>query len=287
MPRAIEIRGLRFAYPGSHRRAVDDVEFVVEQNEVFGFLGPSGAGKSTTQNILVRLLDGYQGDITVLGRCLKSWDRSYYRRIGIAFESPNHYLKLTARENLQLFASLFGTNTEDPNALLEMVGLAADGDKRVGEFSKGMRGRLSLARAFLHKPDLLFLDEPTAGLDPATARRVRGIIQSAKARGATVFLTTHDMVTADELCDRVAFLVDGRIAAIDQPRVLKQQHGRRAVRVEVIRDGQRVSRDSPLEALFADGEFEAWLRSGSIETMHTMETTLEGVFGQLTGRALA
>ena len=186
----------------------------------------------------------------------------------------------------QLFASLFGTVTENPDALLELVGLAADGDKRIAEYSKGMRGRLSLARALLHQPDLLFLDEPTAGLDPGSARRVRDIIRSAKARGATVFLTTHDMVTADELCDRVAFLVDGRIAAVDEPRALKRQHGRRDVRVEIARDGRRLWRDFPVDELFANGAFEAWLRSGSIETIHTMETTLEEVFAQLTGRTL-
>lgn len=286
MVNAIEIRDLRFTYRGGTRPAVDGVHFSVKTNEIFGFLGPSGAGKSTTQNILVRLLDGYVGEVTVLGRRLSAWDRSYYRRIGIAFESPNHYLKLTARENLQLFASLFGTVTENPDALLELVGLAADGDKRIAEYSKGMRGRLSLARALLHQPDLLFLDEPTAGLDPGSARRVRDIIRSAKARGATVFLTTHDMVTADELCDRVAFLVDGRIAAVDEPRALKRQHGRRDVRVEIARDGRRLWRDFPVDELFANGAFEAWLRSGSIETIHTMETTLEGVFAQLTGRTL-
>ena len=286
MPRAIEIRGLRFTYSGASRPAVDGVDFAVEQNEIFGFLGPSGAGKSTTQNILVRLLEGYQGEVTVLGRPLMAWDRTYYRRIGIAFEAPNHYLKLTARENLRLFASLFGANTEDPDALLDLVGLAGDAGKRVAEFSKGMRGRLSLARAFLHKPDLLFLDEPTAGLDPVTARRVRAIIRGAKARGATVFLTTHDMVTADELCDRVGFLVDGRIAAVDSPRVLKHRHGRREVRVELMRDGQRVAREFPLDGLFSDQSFENWLRSGSVETMHTLETTLEDVFVQLTGREL-
>lgn len=286
MAYAIEIRDLRFAYAGAGRAAVDGVDFAVEHNEIFGFLGPSGAGKSTTQNVLVRLLEGYQGEVTVLGRPLMTWDRTYYRRIGIAFEAPNHYLKLTARENLRLFASLFGGNTEDPGTLLDLVGLGGDADKRVAEFSKGMRGRLSVARALLHKPDLLFLDEPTAGLDPVTARRVRDIIRGAKARGATVFLTTHDMVTADELCDRVGFLVDGRIAAVDSPRALKHRHGRREVRVELMRDGERVAREFPLDGLFLDQSFEDWLRSGSVETMHTLETSLEDVFVQLTGREL-
>ena len=126
----IDVHSFGFTYPGSQRPAVRDVAFSVEPGEIFGFLGPSGAGKSTTQNVLIRLLDGYEGHVAVLGKDLRAWDRGYYRRIGVAFESPNHYLKLTARENLQLFAWLHGGATEDPRALLEHVGLEQDGDNR-------------------------------------------------------------------------------------------------------------------------------------------------------------
>ena len=132
----------------------------------------------------------------VFGRDLRTWDRSYYRRIGVAFESPNHYLKLSAVENLRLFAGLHGGHTEPAESLLRRVGLHEDGNKRVAEFSKGMRGRLTLARALLHRPELLFLDEPTAGLDPLTARMVRHVIREVREAGATIFLTTHDMITA-------------------------------------------------------------------------------------------
>jgi fluoroquinolone transport system ATP-binding protein len=258
----------------------------VERGQIFGFLGPSGAGKSTTQNVLIRLLDGYEGSIVVLGRDLRAWDKNYYRRIGVAFEAPNHYLKLTARENLRLFAGLYGA-AESPGGLLERVGLAGDADKPVSEFSKGMRGRLTLARALLHRPELLFLDEPTAGLDPVTARRIRHVIRSARDAGATVFLTTHDMTTADELCDRVAFLVDGEIAALDTPRALRLAYGQRVVRVEAMRDGRSTAQEFPLEGVGSNTEFLGLLRSGSIETIHTLETTLEDVFVQVTGRALA
>ena len=233
-----------FSYPGAALPAVSNLTFSVHRHEIFGFLGPSGAGKSTTQNVLIGLLGGYQGRVTVLSRDLGTWDRSYYRRVGVAFEAPNHYLKLTARENLQLFAGLYGGQTEDPEALLERVGLSQDADKRVGEFSKGMRGRLTLARALLHQPELLFLDEPTAGLDPVTARRIRQVIREARRSGATVFLTTHDMVTADELCDRVAFLVGGQMAALDSPRSLRLAYGRKVVRVEVAATARRLDRVS-------------------------------------------
>lgn len=282
----IEVHSFGFTYPGAQRPAIRGVSFRVEAREIFGFLGPSGAGKSTTQNVLIRLLDGYEGDIRVFDRDLRAWDRSYYRRIGVAFEAPNHYLKLSALENLRLFAGLHGGQTESPEALLRRVGLHQDGNKLVAEFSKGMRGRLTLARALLHRPALLFLDEPTAGLDPVNARLVRQVIREVREAGATIFLTTHDMVTADELCDRVAFLVEGAIAALDSPRALRLAHGSRRVRVEMTCDGTRAIREFPLAGLADNPEFLSVLRSPDIETMHTLETTLEDVFVQVTGRAL-
>ena len=283
---AIDVRGLQFTYQGASHPAVRDVSFAVSQGEIFGFLGPSGAGKSTTQNILIGLLSGYAGHITVLGHELRLWDRDYYRRIGVAFESPNHYLKLTALENLRLFAGLYGGKTQSPDALLQRVGLHADRDKRVGEFSKGMRGRLTLCRALLHRPELVFLDEPTAGLDPSTARLVRQVIRDTRDAGATVFLTTHDMVTADELCDRVAFLVDGTIATVDSPRALRLAHGTRVIRVDSARAGRRQSEEFPLDGLADNAGFLAALRMGDVETVHTLEVTLEDVFVRLTGRTL-
>lgn len=283
----IQTEAFRFTYPGAERPAVLDITFAVHRHEIFGFLGPSGAGKSTTQNVLIGLLDGYQGRVSVLGRDLRERDRGYYRRIGVAFEAPNHYLRLTARENLRLFAGLHGGGTDDPDGLLERVGLKQDGDKLVAEFSKGMRGRLTVARALLHKPQLLFLDEPTAGLDPVTARRIRQVIREARDGGATVFLTTHDMTTANELCDRVAFLVDGQIAAIDSPRSLRLAYGRKVVRVEVVSNGTRLEREFPLAGLADDADFLGLIRSGGVETLHTLETTLEDVFVHVTGRTLA
>lgn len=283
----IDASAFHFRYAGAARAAVSGLTFGVERGEIFGFLGPSGAGKSTTQNVLIRLLDGYEGTVTVFGRDLRTWGRDYYRRIGVAFEAPNHYLKLTARENLALFAGLYGHDTREPDELLDRVGLLPDADKRVGEFSKGMRGRLTLARALLHKPELLFLDEPTAGLDPASSRRVRDLLLEVRAEGATIFLTTHDMVTADQLCDRVAFLVDGRIAALDAPRALRLAHGRLSVRVEVLRNGARVSHEFPLDGLGANQAFLLLLQGGDIETIHSLETTLEDVFIQVTGTSLA
>ncbi|MFC6087642.1 ABC transporter ATP-binding protein, partial [Sphaerisporangium aureirubrum] len=167
--------------------------------------------------------------------------QDFYRRVGVSFELPNHYQKLTALENLEFFASLHSGPVRDPMELLDSVGLAGDAHTRVGKFSKGMQMRLVFVRALLHDPDLLFLDEPTSGLAPANARTVRNLVLAEKARGKTVFLTTHDMATADQLCDRVAFVVDGRIATLDSPRELKVARSRRQVRVEYRDAGDAVT----------------------------------------------
>lgn len=206
----ISVEGLTFAY-GKAAPAIKDLSFTIAAGEIFGFLGPSGAGKSTTQKILMRLLKPYGGRIVAMGRPLEQWRENYFERIGVCFESPSNYRKLTALENLQFFARLFSVPTASPQELLQRTGLSEHADKRVEHFSKGMQIRLNLARALLNRPDILFLDEPTAGLDPANAWRIRGIIREERNRGATIFLTTHDMNVADEVCDRVGFLVDGRM----------------------------------------------------------------------------
>ncbi|MCP4391711.1 MAG: ABC transporter ATP-binding protein, partial [Gammaproteobacteria bacterium] len=164
---------------------------------------------------------------------------SYYERVGIAFEVPNLYSKLSGIENLTYFGSLYAAEPRSAAELLEMVGLTADDGKLlVSQYSKGMRNRLNVARALLHDPELLFLDEPTAGLDPVNARRIKALITAQKDAGKTIFLTTHDMAVAGQLCDRVAFIVDGKISLIESPKELKLQHGQRSVRVEFGQNGQ-------------------------------------------------
>lgn len=283
----LDVRDLTFTYPGSDKPAIGGISFGVEAGEIFVFLGPSGAGKSTTQKILIGLLRDYQGDVRVMGKDLSAWGPEYYEHIGVSFELPNHYQKLTALENLDFFRSLYSGQGEDPMKLLEMVGLAGDADTPVSRFSKGMQMRLTFVRALLHGPDLLFLDEPTAGLEPANARKLKNIILGLKEEGRTIFLTTHDMSVAEQLCDRVAFIVDGRIALLDSPRDLKVSHGERRVRVEYGEDGRTARREFPLDGLGDDEQFLALLRRERIETIHTGEATLEDVFVETTGKALA
>lgn len=284
-PLAIDVSGLRHTYPGAGRPAVDGLSFEVGTGEVFGFLGPSGAGKTTTQQCVIGLLSGWTGSVEIFGRDVRAWGRDLYDQIGVAFELPAGYARLTAREDLAHFASLHGTPSRDIDELLAAVWLADAADAPVGTFSKGMRIRLNLARAMLHNPRLLFLDEPTSGLDPATARQVRSLIVAERERGRSVFLTTHDMATADAVCDRVAFMVDGHIAASDSPRALRLAAGTGLVRVE-FRDeaGKRRETTFPLNGE-QDG-LAALLATGRVEAIHSTEATLDDVFVKLTGRSL-
>jgi fluoroquinolone transport system ATP-binding protein len=284
----IAVDTLSFTYPGATDRAVRDVSFAVGEGEVFGLLGPSGAGKSTTQNILIGLIRGFEGTARVLGRSLDAWDSRLYRHIGVSFEVPNHYLKLTARENLELFRSLHGGDTESPETVLEMVDLLDAIDVRVGEYSKGMKNRLTFARSLLHRPRVWFLDEPTAGLDPVSSRRIMDIIDGRRRSRVTTFLTTHDMAVADTLCDRVGFMVSGRLEVIDAPRDLRVRYGKREVRVTWREEGSRLgSTTFPMERLGDDAAFLETLRKRRIESIHSMEATLEDVFVQVTGRSLS
>jgi fluoroquinolone transport system ATP-binding protein len=282
----ISVEGLTFAY-GKAPPAVHDLSFSIPPGEIFGFLGPSGAGKSTTQKILMRLLKGYRGRVSVMGRPLDDWREDYFEKIGVCFELPSNYRKLSALENLRFFAQFFSGPTEPPQSLLERVGLADAAGKRVETFSKGMQIRLNLARALLNKPAILFLDEPTAGLDPGNARNIRGLILEQKARGATVFLTTHDMTVANELCDRVGFLVDGHLSSVGAPAALRLQHGKRAVSVQYTVGGTNQTEEFPLDGLGENEGFQRLIRTQHIETIHTQEPSLEDVFLKVTGKGLA
>ena len=282
----IDVQGLTYTYAGRTAPAVNGISFQVGAGEVFGFLGPNGAGKSTTQKILIGLLTGHQGTVQVLGKDIRAWGSDLYEHIGVSFELPNHYSKLTGLENLQFFRDLYTGQTEDSQALLTLVDLADAANVRVAQYSKGMQMRLNVARALLNRPELVFMDEPTSGLDPVSARHIKDLIRRLGDEGRTVFLTTHNMTVADEVCDRVAFIVDGQVKLIDAPRTLKLQHGQREVRVEYSVDHDTAWRAYPLAGLGQNEDFLALLRTYPVETIHTQEATLEDIFIRVTGRSL-
>jgi len=282
----LKVENLEFAYPKSRKKALKGVSFGIEKGEIFGFLGPNGAGKTTAQNAIIGLLRGYGGNVELLGKNLQEWKSDLYEHIGICFELPNHYQKLTALENLELFASFYSEKVISPRKLLRMVELSKDANQRVGTFSKGMKMKLNFARALLNDPEVLFLDEPTTGLDPVSARQIKDIIAEKRKEGKAIFLTTHNMTVADELCDRVGFLIDGRLNLVANPKELKIEHGKKTVRVEYLRGKRLVRKDFPLEKLGTNPKFMKLLKGGQVQTIHTAEATLEEIFIRVTGRQL-
>lgn len=282
----IQVKNLEFTYKKTQKKAIRDLNFDIQEGEIFGFLGPNGAGKTTTQRLIIGLLRNYTGHIEVLGKERNQWGKEFYEQIGVAFDFPNLYLKLTAKENLQLIGAYYKSRTEDPDKLLDRVGLLRDRDVRVESFSKGMKMRLNFIRSIMHQPSLMFFDEPTSGLDPVNAHIIKEIILDQKSAGRTVFLTTHNMTDAEHLCDRVAFIVDGQIVVTGSPKALMIEHGKRRVKVEYQLDGRLLEKEFEMHNLAGNGEFLDILENNNIKTIHSCEATLEDIFIKLTGRNL-
>jgi fluoroquinolone transport system ATP-binding protein len=280
----IKVSNLCYAYPKSKIPVLKNLNFEIDKGEIFGFLGPSGAGKSTTQKVLYKILHDYTGTITVKEKSLKNWNKEYFEKIGVGFELPNHYLKLTAKENLELFASFYPPeNLQYLEELFAAVGLENDINKRVEAYSKGMKMRLNYIRAIMHDPDILFLDEPTAGLDPVNAQKIKRHIEKLRSEGKTIFVTTHDMTTADEICDRVSFIVDGELRVTEKPSVLKNRHGKHTVKVEL---RSQKTAEFPIADLGNNPRFLEFIREDEILRINTQEATLEEVFIKVTGAKL-
>ena len=277
-----QINNLTFKYPKSAENTIKGISFEIKEGEIFGLLGPSGVGKSTTQKILTKLLANYEGEILYKGEDLKSYGKSYYEEIGVGFEMPVHFSKLTAAENINFFKKLY-KSTIDTDELLKRVGLYEDRHKRVSEFSKGMKIRLNFVRAMLNNSKMLFLDEPTNGLDPHNARIIKEIIKEYRQEGGTVLLTTHLMNDVDELCDRVAFMANGEIVEMDSPKNLKLKYGERRVEVEY-REGEEIKKESfSLDTLKYDYNFINLIKTREILTIHSKEMTLDDIFIEVTG----
>jgi fluoroquinolone transport system ATP-binding protein len=282
----ITVKNLFHSYSNDERYAVNDISFQVEKGEIFGFLGPSGAGKSTTQNILVGLLQLQKGEVQVAGYDVKQIKNKMFNKIGMSFEQSNVYNKMSGLENLEFYGKLFDVETRDPMDLIRMVGLDGKEKIKAGEYSKGMKHRLTFARSMINNPEMWFLDEPTTGLDPAIASNIKDIIKEENEKGVTVFLTTHNMYIADELCDRVAFIVDGKIRLIDSPKQLKLKYGEKLVEVEYYRDGELRKESYSTVVEEEKNKLIEVIRGNDIQTMHTKEATLEEIFIKVTGRGL-
>ena len=265
---AVKVEGISYAYRDIE--AVKDITFEVAPGEILGLLGPNGAGKSTTIKVLT-------GQLT---------PRTGQAEIGVCFEEKNLYLNMTAVENLSFFAGLFGIKHFDIRGLLRRVGLGKRAGDRVKNYSKGMQQRLMVARTLINSPKVLFLDEPTDGLDPVSSQAIRAIIKAEAGRGAAVLLTNHDMHEADELSDRVVFLNEGRIHAMDTPENLKLKHGKRSVMVRLMHNGVVKERIVPLDESSTGEQLKSAVDTEGILTIHTEEATLEDVFVQMTGRGL-
>jgi ABC-2 type transport system ATP-binding protein len=282
---ATAISATDLVYSYGEARAVDGVSFAVAAGETLGFLGPNGAGKSTTIKMLTGQLRPQQGAIEVLGMPMSEHREQIQGRIGVCFEEKNLYTAMTGRENLAFFARLYGVDA-DLDELLDRVGLGPRARDRVADYSKGMRQRLMMARALVNSPDVLFLDEPTDGLDPVSARAIREVIRAEASRGAAVLLTTHDMNEADALSDRVAFINQGRILAVDTPENLKLRHGQRTVRVRYRGDGGTTERTIDLDEPGAEDRVRDAVSQEGLITIHTEEATLEDIFVLFAGRGL-
>lgn len=281
-----KVENLHFKYPKNAEETIKGISFEINKGEIFGFLGPSGAGKSTTQKLLIKLLDDYEGIISYDGKQLSELNHEFYESIGVSFEMPIHFSKMTALENVNFFLSLYKQQA-DVESLMKKVGLWEDRDKLVSEYSKGMKIRLNFVRALLNKPSMLFLDEPTNGLDPTNAMILKDMIRTFKQEGGTVFITSHIMADIDQLCDRVAFIVGGKIIELDSPRNLKIKYGNRICRIEYIEDNQTKTEEFLLDDIGKNQAFIKLLQEKQIETIHSGETSLEDIFIKVTGVGLS
>jgi ABC-2 type transport system ATP-binding protein len=267
--------------------AVDHINFSIDEGDILGFLGPNGAGKTTTVKMLTGQLKPREGTARLLGKDVARHVEEIQGDIGVCFETTNLYEKMSAIENLNLFAKLFGVKDFDADASLGRVGLAGRGKDRVETYSKGMKQRLMVARSMVNRPRILFLDEPTAGLDPTSSEAILDIILEERERGATIFLTTHDMFEADKLSNRVAFMNQGHIVALDTPMNLKQKYGKRALKASVAVEGNRIEeREIELDNISTPDAVRELFSKENVITVHSEEASLEDIFIQITGRGL-
>ena len=283
----LRAQGLGYRYPDAAHDAIKDVSLTVGEGEILGLLGPSGAGKSTVQKILTRQLSGASGDVWFRDRTLDDYGRRYLEMIGVAFEQPKLYERLSGVANLSLFAGLYDRECVAARSLFKRVGLDGAEEQPVAEYSKGMKHRLALLRAIQHQPEILFLDEPTSGSDPATTERLIEVLRQERARGAAILLTTHDMHVAEALCDRIALITSGRLVACDTPGRLKRAHGRSGVQVDYLESGALTSQIVDPTTQAGRQTLSELLAHAEVQSVRSLEASLAEVFQQVDGAPAA
>ena len=279
----LTVENLSFSY--SRHPFIENMNFHVGRGEIFGFLGPSGAGKTTLQKILTGLIPTYTGSVRLNGVECREHDDRFYENIGVDFEYSTLYEKLTARQNLVFFSSLYAGKVRPIDEMLAEIGLQNDADKKVSDYSKGMKSRLNFVKALLHDPAILFLDEPTNGLDPSNSRLMKDMILQQREKGKTIFITTHNMADATELCDRVAFIVNGSIKALNSPHNLIMGKGAAKV-IYTYFDGQERMGECLLSQMSEDSTLADLLKENRILSIHSSEPNLNDIFMEVTGRTL-
>ena len=279
---AIEVEQLSRSFNGL--KAVDSISFTVKAGEIFGFLGHNGAGKTTTIRMLSGQLLPTSGRAQVAGCDVITEQGRLRPLIGVVSEHQNLYERMSGRENLEFAVRLYGQSLQRVDETLAQVGMLDRAKDNVRNYSNGMKQRVLIARALIHRPQIIFLDEPTRGLDPVVGREIRRLILDLSEQGVTIFLTTHYMEEADQLCGRVAFLSEGRIVALDTPNNLKVAHGEKSVKV-TLNDGEKLS--IALDDQNAGRQLEQLINDGQVRTLHSAEATLEQVFLQIAGRELS
>ena len=281
MGNIIEVKSLAKLF--GNQTALEDVNFNVKKGETFGLLGPSGSGKTTTIKILTGQIAQTSGEARVFNMPTSNLNKGKYRKkFGVLTDNSGLYNRLSIEDNLKLYCKLYDLPLKRVNEVLDMVNLAEEQKKLVSKLSKGMIQRVTLARTFLHEPELLFLDEPTSALDPANSKHIYNGLESLKEKGTTIFLTTHDMSEAELLCNRVAFLHKGKIQVLDEPKALRQQFSDASVSIE-LKDGREVMLKGGPESA---KEVYNYMAADQVVSIHSNEPTLGDIFVEVTGREL-
>ena len=279
--KAIAIERVRHHF--GEKEVLKGITLSADQGEIIGLLGPSGAGKTTLIKIITGQLTPSEGSVLLAGYDMSHPSGDVYREIGMMMDDFGVYERLTCYDNLKLYADIYRIDADRIREVLEWVGLYEDRKYLAEKLSKGMRGRLMLARAVLHQPKILFLDEPTSGLDPATTRRIHDLIRQMQQDGTTVFLTTHNMTEAEKLCKHIALLHEGSIVEYGEPKEICRRYNHQNKLRLLLSDGTDVRLPNAREAA---EQIKEYLLSGRIETIHSTEPDLESVFMELTGRSL-